>query len=231
MKANNWKVLVVDDEVLICETLRDYLQLADIQNIRLAHDFEAAMTFIRFWNPDLVLLDIRLDAQEEGIVLGEYLLNESGIPFMYVTAQSDLNSVNKIIQTKPVAYLTKPINKAQFIISIQTFFNQLEQLNAERISKALKSDIQLPEKDILYLQASGNYWELNTVNGRQLLRSTYEEIRKDFPEERFVRIHRSYIVNISAIEQLSSTKIRLTNGQELPVSRSYQSAVKNITIV
>ena len=60
---------------------------------------------------------------------------------------------------------------------------------------------------------------------------TYEEIRKDFPEERFVRIHRSYIVNISAIEQLSSTKIRLTNGQELPVSRSYQPAVKNITIV
>lgn len=231
MKTNNWKVLIVDDEVLICETLRDYLQHAAIQNIRLAHDYDSAMSFICVWNPDLVLLDIRIDKHEEGIILGEYLQNETGIPFMYITAQSDLNSVNKIIRTKPIAYLTKPINKAQFIISIQTFFNQIEIINNQRITKALKSDIQISDKDILYLQASGNYWELTTMVGRQLLRSTFDEIKKEFPEDQFVRIHRSYIVNVSAIEQLLSTKVVLTNGQELPISRSFQAAVKNIKIV
>lgn len=229
MKTNNWKVLVVDDEVLICETLRDYLQIAQVNNIRLAHDYDSAMELIQSWNPDLVLLDIRIDKHEEGILIGEFLQDQ--IPFMYITAQSDLNSVNKIIQTKPVAYLTKPINKAQFIISIQTFFNQFESINNQRLLKALKTDSQIQEKDILYLQASGNYWELTTLMGRQLLRSTFEEIRKDFPEERFVRIHRSYIVNVIAIEQLFSGKVKLTNGQVLPISRSYQAAIKNLSIV
>jgi DNA-binding LytR/AlgR family response regulator len=107
----------------------------------------------------------------------------------------------------------------------------LAQTSWQRLVKALKADVKIPEKDILYLQASGNYWELMTVAGRQLLRSTYDEIRKDFPEDRFVRIHRSYIVNISAIEQLQTSKLIITNGQELPISRSYQAAVKAINIL
>jgi two-component system response regulator LytT len=81
--TNNWKVLVVDDEVLISETIRDYLNAAGIHNIRLAHDFETAISFIRLWQPDLVLLDIRLESHEEGITIGELLQNELGILLYY----------------------------------------------------------------------------------------------------------------------------------------------------
>jgi two-component system, LytTR family, response regulator LytT len=225
----NWKVLIVDDEVLIAETIHDYLKKIGIQYFRMAHSEEEAFNFIQSWHPDLVILDIRLDRGEEGIRLGKKL-QKLEIPFVYITAHSDVVLVEKILETSPNAYLTKPINKTQFSITLGTVLEQLKKTRKFDVKiKSTDPEIsQINLKDILYLEASGNYWKVHAYDKRILIRKTFDEINKEFLTENFVRIHRSYIVNIAAISSIKGTNVHLINSISLPVSRGFISDLKDL---
>lgn len=222
------KVLIVDDEVIITETIYDYLKDIGIGNIKMVHDQESALQMIHLWNPDLVLLDIRIENGEEGLSIGKVLSTEFKIPFIYITAHSDLGTVQKIISTTPSGYLTKPINKAQFYVAVQSILINKESGVKLTIPIAKNEELVVMEKDILYFQASGNYWEVITSKGKIVMRKTFEELKSEFSTNKFVRIHRSYIVNVTALSKLYVGKVILENGQNLPVSRSYQSEIKSL---
>ncbi len=216
------KILIVDDDIIIAETLSFYLRELGVKFIKMAHDEAAAMENINLWMPDIVLLDIRLDQKEEGLTIGKILSEQKMIPYMYITAHSDLKLVQKIIKTNPNGYLTKPINKASLIVAFHTLLDIVENKNKVVLNFLKKDDISIQTEDIIYFQASGNYWELVSYKGRQLLRSNYDEIMKELSEKKFQRIHRSYIVNLSAITDMSATKAKMINGQLLPVSRNFK---------
>lgn len=225
------KVLIVDDEVIITETIYDYLKEIGIGNVKMVHDKESALQMVHLWNPDLVLLDIRIEKGEEGLSIGKILSTEFKIPFIYITAHSDLVTVQKIISTNPNGYLTKPISKAQFYVAVQSILINQENNIKLTIPTTKNEELVLMEKDILFFQASGNYWEVITSKGKILLRKTFEELKSEFSTNKFVRIHRSYIVNVTSISKLHVGKVILENGQTLPVSRSYQEKIKSLKML
>jgi hypothetical protein len=84
---------------------------------------------------------------------------------------------------------------------------------------------------VLFINAAGNYLELVTREDTYLLRATMKQLANELPLDKFIRIHRSYIANISQIEKITSNiggngLILLSNGQELPLSKSYKKLLK-----
>lgn len=69
----NLKILVVEDEVLIAEDIADTLKLFGVEKIELAHDKKSALHLITEFNPDVVLLDIRMESETTGLQLGDEL--------------------------------------------------------------------------------------------------------------------------------------------------------------
>eukprot|EP01041_Mallomonas_annulata_P038039 gene38039-61465_t len=93
---NDLRVLIVEDEVLIAETIKDYLIEFGLMKIELSHSKLHALKLIENIQFDLVLLDIRMKGLFDGIEIGQFL-SEIHIPFMYVTAHSDMEMAKKML--------------------------------------------------------------------------------------------------------------------------------------
>src|SRR5687767_2020373 len=99
------KILIVEDEVLIAEYIRELLNDEGFLNIKLVHDREDAIMLMRSFCPGIILMDINIEGRDTGIVLAGQKNPESEVIFL--TAQNDLATMQKALMTNPVSYLTK----------------------------------------------------------------------------------------------------------------------------
>jgi two-component system, LytTR family, response regulator LytT len=215
------KILIVEDEILIAEDLKDLLASFGMKLIAMAHDKRKALQLIEEFKPRLVLLDIRMEGEKDGLEIGEYLHHKTDISFIYITAHSDVAMVKKIVDTQPAGYITKPIKKSDLYASISLAISR-QQLPAERKMLKLKdgySFVLIPQDEILYLESDGNYVQVVSENKKVLVRQSLDSIASELEPKQFFKIHRSYIVNTSQIIQYSRKEVQLKN-HTLPVSRN-----------
>ncbi|MCD6016939.1 MAG: hypothetical protein K0S53_60 [Bacteroidetes bacterium] len=219
---SDFKILIVDDEVLIAEFLKDELITLGYQNIFLAHSRKQAFSQINEVNPQLVLLDIRMKNEREGIEIAEEINRTCKIPFIYITAHSDKEIVKEALATKPAGYITKPFKQIDVYAAVhlvETTFESAEE--AFLVFKDGYANIKLSVDDILYAQSDDNYIHIYTDTKKYTIRNTLEWFRENTPETLFHRTHRSFIVNISRITK-TSTKAVFVGEIQIPVSRGNQ---------
>lgn len=228
MEYSDVKILIVEDEVFIAETIKGHLMKLGFQFIKMAHTKEDALGMIHNWLPDAVLLDIRMEERDDGLEIGKIISKEYSIPFMYVTAHSDMEMTQKIIQTKPNGYITKPIRINELMVNLRILVDVVVKNNELRKTGSVKNEtLPVLAQNIIYIQACGNYWEIISYKKKYLLRVTFDELMDSLPDNMFLRIHRSFLVNVSSIVDYSSTEVKLLNREILPVSRGYSKDVKN----
>jgi two-component system, cell cycle sensor histidine kinase and response regulator CckA len=117
MTPTGIRVLIVEDEALIAEELRDRLEARGFMVTGIADTFDSALAVAETQPPDLVLLDIRLRGAGDGIELGAVLHNRD-IPFVYLTAHSDPITREQAIATSPYGYLLKPFQDRDLIVAV-----------------------------------------------------------------------------------------------------------------
>jgi len=226
MELTNIRILIVDDEVLIAETLKDHLKKLGYAKIELAHSKTEAETLLDNWKPDIALLDIRMEGYFDGIQLAETVRTKHNIPFMYVTAHSDLAMTEKILKTKPDGYITKPIRINELMVNlgmvVQRFIETKE--NLVTLKNGTEQE-QFKLSELLYLKADGNYVEIHLESRKLLVRNSLESILSELEIDNIFRIHRSYAVNSLKVSKFSSGEIRI-NDSILPVSRTYSTELK-----
>ncbi len=224
----NCSVLIVDDDVLIAETLKDMLIKLGFEKIKLSHSKEECLSIVKVWKPDMAILDIRMTGLYDGLEIGDYFKNVLNIPFMYVTAHSDLEMTNRIMATKPDGYITKPIRMNELMVNLSMVVSRLNELREER-SVEVKNGNEIERvlvQDILYIKAEGNYVELVLTNKKMVIRNTLEMFLQELNCDALIRVHRSYAVNKLNIKKHSSSEVELENAV-LPISRSYSAEIKN----
>ena len=226
---SNLKVLVIDTEMETVIQTISYLRELGFTQIKTETNAFAALQLVKVWKPDFVLLDTELNGENTGITIGKTLTEEFNIPFMYVASDFQMDLVKQIMDTKPNGYVMKPMNKSQFIVALNILLLRLADNQHAIISEKKNGGKLVWEKDIIYFQASGNYWEVVTPKGKTLMRKTVAEIMGDLHENQYLRIHRSYIVKRTAVRKFSSSKVSLVNGLTLPISRSFQHELRNIS--
>jgi DNA-binding LytR/AlgR family response regulator len=216
----NLKILIVDDEVLIAEDLKDILTGFGHKEIELAHSKSEAIKKLDTFKPDAALLDIRMEKEMDGLELGEYINSNLKIPFIYITAHSDMAMIKEIVKTKPAAYITKPFKKSDLFVSLNLVAAEIK--HAEKNTLCIKDGydtVIIPFDTILYIEGEGNYINIfcgsKKVVSRQSLDNIIEQLNKDL----FFRIHRSYIINLSKTNRYSKKEVEI-NGVTLPVSRN-----------
>jgi DNA-binding LytR/AlgR family response regulator len=225
MNLNNIKVVIVEDEVIIAESIKLYLVQMGCKEIKMAHDIQSAEQLILAWQPSIVLLDIHLEKDDDGIVLGAKL-NELKIPFMFITANTDNTTTQRILETYPTGFISKPVRPNEFKINLHMLVRQYEKNGKRLITISNGSDhIQFHETQLNYLMSVGNYIEVHLEERRYIIRNTLEKCLQEMNSDIFVRIHRSYVVSIDKVTNLSANSVEISN-EELPISRTYQSHFK-----
>jgi DNA-binding LytR/AlgR family response regulator len=226
------KILIVEDEVIISESLFQLLTLLDYNPLDPVETPAQGIEAIKTDHPDLAILDIQLGKAGSGLEVADYILQQKlDIPFIILTAYSDAETIAKVKKYKPAAYLVKPFQRESLFAAIEmampeekneTEAAEYQQNNTELFLKIGTKHEKIDLKDIIYLQASGQYTEMYFENGKKRLqRIALSSFVQAYPEINWRRIHKSYAVNPGYVESLSASEIRV-KGAKLPIGRFFQ---------
>ena len=211
-------VLLVEDESIVAKDIQLSLKRLGYNVLGIENTGEKAISSARKLDPDIIIMDIMLKGKINGIEASEKIRKEQNIPIIYLTAYADENTLSKAKITEPYAYIIKPYKEIDLHTSIEMalykhskeleilkerdmLYNIVENKdNTEYIFVKSKSRlIKLNTNDVIYIEALKDYVVINTSAARYTIHSTMKDIQKKMPEDKFLRVHRSYIVNLNKI--------------------------------
>ena len=247
------KTLIVDDEPLARERLRKMLEAEpEIELLGECADGRAAVEAIQKQSPDLVFLDVQMPELDGFGVLAA--LAGGPMPVVvFVTAHDQF--ALKAFEVHAVDYLLKPFDRERFQTALRRALDRLKQSQGDEINQRLsalladlKPEVKLPGRmavkvggrvifikleEIDWLEAADNYVNLHIGAEAHLLRETMAAMEAKLPEEKFLRISRSTIVNIDRIKELQPMfhgeyVVVLRSGAKLTLSRGYRDKLQQL---
>src|SRR6476660_8248540 len=117
------KIGIVEDEVVIAHTVESTLDDLGYEHCGPAFSYGEALELLETDKPDLLLLDINLAGKRDGIDLAEKINLLYRLPFIFLTANSDLATIERAKKVKPHAYIVKPFNKEELFAAIEIAFS------------------------------------------------------------------------------------------------------------
>ncbi|MCC6816976.1 MAG: DNA-binding response regulator [Saprospiraceae bacterium] len=226
---NKLKVLIVEDEILIAETIRLYLIEYGYDTSSICISYDEAIEKYHLDEPDLILLDIRLFGEKSGIDIAHYLNNQKNKPpYIFLTSQFDKRILDSAIQTLPFGYITKPFTKETLWTSIESAYKLYKQngINAAIEVYDGKQVHLLTKEEILYIQSEHVYTRYILNNNSEILcRVSFQKCVDTLMRYNFIRCHRTFCVNPKYIKRWNKIEISMKNDQNIPISSSYKSSV------
>ena len=247
------KTLIVDDEPLARERLRKMLAAeTEIELLGECADGRAAVEAIQEKSPDLVFLDVQMP-ELDGFGVLEALAGGPMPVVVFVTAHDKF--ALKAFEVHAVDYLLKPFDRERFQTALRRALDRLKQSQGGEINQRLsalladlKPEVKLPGRmavkvggrvifikleEIDWLEAADNYVNLHIGAEAHLLRETMAAMEAKLPEEKFLRISRSTIVNIDRIKELQPMfhgeyVVVLRSGAKLTLSRGYRDKLQQL---
>lgn len=120
------QILIVEDEYIIALNLQENLESLGYTVIDIVDSAEAAIEKASKLRPNLILMDIRLGGEMDGIQAAEQIWHNLQIPIIYLTGNSDKNTVDRATLTYPFGYILKPVRERELYVAIQTALNRYE---------------------------------------------------------------------------------------------------------
>ncbi|WP_379084674.1 LytR/AlgR family response regulator transcription factor [Pedobacter sp. UC225_65] len=213
--------LIVDDEPLALDIIESYVngneQLCLIKKCNTAFEAFEVLHHVKI---DLLFLDIKMPGLN-GIDFIKSLKNPPAV--IFTTAFSEYAVAS--YELEAIDYLLKPITLERFNKSLDKFFkSQPTTINEKKDYTYFKVSgklVKVEHGDILYAQSIKDYIMLYTISGNLIVHMTMKYLGELLPEEQFIRVHRSYLVNQSHINVIGKNQIQL-NDTEIPIGEHYK---------
>ena len=210
------KILIVEDQVLIANHIKNILSDNNIVAVELAFSIDEAKQKISIFQPNIILLDINLHGKDTGILWAKEFVKNSQI--IFITGQTERETMLKAFEVNPITYLTKPVKESDLIAAIE--LAKIKNKVNYVIVKNGFDELKVNFEDILFLKSDKNYVDIQLVNKTITVRNTLDNFYKELDSDIFCRVHRSYVVNKSKVTQKKSASIKIDEF-ELPISRNF----------
>ena len=211
-------ILIVEDDFSFALELEMALSRDDQFQVHIIASADEALTSIDSSEYDAVLLDLYLNGSLSGIELGN-AIKERNIPVIVITSYAD-EALYKLCRSfSPFAFLVKPFDRLTLISSLDRAIYQ-EQPKAysaaEKEELLVRANSQLHKvrfDDITYINSDGNYCVIHTDKLRYAIKKSLKRLLEELPSDRFIRIHKSYVVQTDLINNVDLANKTLSIGQ------------------
>ncbi|MBC8768152.1 response regulator transcription factor [Arenibacter sp. BSSL-BM3] len=232
MKNTKLKCILIDDSTVqrraVAKIIKEHSKLELINEFDNGLD---AKKDICSNTIDLIFLDIEMPGFN-GFDLLESLEHKPQV----ILISGNPNYAMKAFDYDVTDYLQKPVDKNRFDLSIKKAINKFDLQNAEEIeleyiyvnSNLKKTKLFLNE--ILWIEAYGDYVKIITNEKKTLILSTMKAFAKQLPKDKFLRIHKSFTVNLEKIENFNGSTVEI-KGQVIPLSRHKKEALIEALVV
>jgi len=245
----SYKTLIIDDEKPARDIIRTFLKdFPEVEVTAECSDGFSGLKAIQEYNPDLVFLDIQMP-KLTGFEVLELIDNP---PLIIFSTAYDQYAI-RAFEMNATDYILKPYSRERFSQAVRKALSNLQGGTSARpdIQGLLKTAEEKDEllqriavksrhkvhviavNEIVYLEAEGDYVMIHTGDGKYLKEKTMKYFESHLEVEKFIRIHRSYIVNAESIERIElydkeSYSVLLKNGTSLRASTSGYKLLKQV---
>jgi DNA-binding LytR/AlgR family response regulator len=231
------KIFIVEDEPIIAAYMEQCLKDEGFDCLGMADSFEDAKSQLMKCRPDMLLLDINFGNGPDGVDLAHFVNQQLNKPFLFVTSNTDSATLERVKLTNPSGFVMKPFKKLDLIMQIelawhafqvrtshtQVDFTNSVFANTHFFIKDKQRLVKLAYSDITYAEACDNYSILHTRESKFIVSYSLKHVEAKLPPAEFLRVHRTYMVNISQISQIKPKSLVLIDGKEIPVSEAHRS--------
>lgn len=215
------RCLIVDDEPLARRVLEEYVaRTTELRFDGSCSNALEAYEMISRLQPDLVFLDVRMP-RLSGLDLWRSLKNPPAV--IFTTAYSEYAVEG--FELEAIDYLVKPITYERFTKSVNRLFkihqNEVPPEKDYSYFKVSGQLIKVMHNELLYAQSIKDYIQLHTTKGRYLTHMTMKYLSELLPSSRFLRVHRSYLINRSYVERIDRNMV-VIKDEQIPVGDNYR---------
>jgi DNA-binding LytR/AlgR family response regulator len=232
------RIYIVEDDYVVAKNLSLLLENLGYKVQGISDSGEDALLQIKKERPDLLILDIDLAGSLNGIEVGKKLKEQFDLPFIYVTAHADADTMAEALPTEPWAYLAKPFNENTLRSSIELALykiqhrKQVPAAETELRDKKYTMDdaifiksknrlVKVALRDILFVEANDIYSNVYTQDNKYIVNYTLKAIAEKFPDKFFLRVHRSFLANLQKVEAIEYNDL-LLQGHRIPIGKTYR---------
>jgi DNA-binding LytR/AlgR family response regulator len=215
------KCIIVDDEPLAISLLENYIQ--EIPFLELVSSNEnpiEALEYIQNNEADLVFLDIQMPE-----LTGINFMKILGDKMKYILTTAYSEYALEGYEHHIVDYLLKPISLERFrksAVKAQERFSLGKQEQNHFFVKSSGRQHRIIFDDILYIESIRDYVNIKTADEEFIVLDTLKSLEQQLPESSFVRIHKSFIVNLNQIKNIGTKKIIINPEYEIPIGENYR---------
>ncbi|MEM7658176.1 MAG: response regulator [Bacteroidota bacterium] len=233
------QILIVEDDMIVGAHISMVLAEAGYGVLGLIPTGEAALEQIRTHPPDLVLMDVQLKGTLDGVDTAAAIYESTQIPVIFLTANSDAATFARAKATFPYAFISKPFRPSALLQAVELVVQRIQEapptatqateqaptapLNDYVFVRHKERMVKVPLSDIRYVAAERNYCRIHTTDRQYLLSSPMKSLESHLGND-FVRSHRSFLVNLRAIEGFDEFYLYL-GDDSIPLGKSYKNNV------
>jgi two-component system, LytTR family, response regulator LytT len=227
------KIWIIEDEALIAQNLQFTLEDLGYEVLGQSYDYESGMEAIENENFDLLLLDINLGGkrEENGLAIAKSLREIKELPFIFLTAYNDKDTIMTAAALRPSAYIIKPANAATLFAAVQTAIenHSTKQTAAMPGETSVTPDFFFSKigtkihkiywKDVAKLESTKNYVSIRTFNStiEYLIRGSLVQVTQNMIpsalQKDFLRVSRAVFLQRSAIKSLGFDSVQSVFGE------------------
>ena len=240
------RIGIVEDDLLSAALLQQELSTMGYEVPDPCTDYNQAILMLASSPPDLVVLDIRLDGEKGGIEIAAYIRKHMDIPFIFLTANADKDTLNNAKSVMPYAFLVKPFKQSDLYAAIEIAINNFsfkDKKGAENTNEDVHNKnnfmfikdgdyfYKVMFDDIQYLCSENVYVMVFTEHKKFTIRTSLNEFLEKFEPSKFIRVHQRYAVNVNKIDKINSNDL-LISKNKIPISKSYKAQLmKKLNLV
>lgn len=246
------KILIIEDDLYVRAGLKELLIQSNYEVMALDNGSNIE-THVKKFNPDLIICDIMMKGETGYDVLDRLRAENQIIPFIFLTAKCELKDIRQGMSQGADDYIIKPYRAKDLLTAIEmrieknkkigeTYYKKKKEiLKKDKINKDSvivihnKVPVIVKYDDIVFIKAESEYSNIYLENGEKLfVRKLLKYWEDKLPDDKFLRIHRSVIVNLNYIKAIEndmtkSYKVKLTKlDDELSISQRYASRIKKV---
>jgi DNA-binding LytR/AlgR family response regulator len=154
-----------------------------------------------------------------------------------LTSHADIHTINRAKEVNPYGYLVKPFNEKEILAGIELAMANFTKEKSRKKEEENSQDfvlndslfirtngmlVKLKLQDIIYLEADANYTQVYSKDKKFVIRSTLKELEAKLDPNRFVRVHKSFLINLTEIDSIQAESVNIA-GKEIPISRNQYS--------
>lgn len=241
-------ILIIEDSPEESASLIKVLLSNNYTVAGIAATYNEAMNLLYTTKVDLVIIDIFLNSNPEGIVFAETVNIVPGAakPFVFVTSCNDRKIFERAKLTRPFSFLLKPFNELEILyaieLAIEKFYDQKNVFLGEELDTVIGHDYLFIKKgkslkkvlvsSIIYIEVEERYCNVITENEKFVIQISLAKIFKFLDHKKFSRTHRNFIINNDKIKEvvLSDNLIILEGNNKVVLSENYRDIIKQFKI-